>query len=54
MKTMLKQGLLAAALLTSTAPVAMAQECADADRKPSISSTVEVGMTDRQCPARKE
>ncbi|CCM68440.1 hypothetical protein [Sinorhizobium meliloti] len=31
MKTMLKQGLLAAALLTSTAPVAMAQECADAE-----------------------
>ncbi len=46
MKTMLKQGLLAAALLTSTAPVAMAQECADADRVPITWSTIAGFYTD--------
>ncbi len=46
MKTMLKQGLLAAALLTSTAPAAMAQECADADRVPITWSTIAGFYTD--------
>ncbi|MQW68165.1 extracellular solute-binding protein [Sinorhizobium medicae] len=46
MKSMLKKGLLAAALMASTAPAAMAQECADADRVPITWSTIAGFYTD--------
>ncbi|HEV7246938.1 MAG TPA: extracellular solute-binding protein [Shinella sp.] len=46
MKSMLKKGLLVAALMTSTAPVAMAQECVDADRVPITWSTIAGFYTD--------
>lgn len=46
MKSMLKTGLLVTALMTSTAPVAMAQECVDADRVPITWSTIAGFYTD--------
>ncbi|MCP8894791.1 extracellular solute-binding protein [Shinella daejeonensis] len=46
MKSMLKQGLLVAALTASAAPAAMAAECADADRVPITWSTIAGFYTD--------
>ncbi len=46
MKSKMKTGLVAAALMASAAPAAMAQECADADRVPITWSTIAGFYTD--------